>query len=335
MNTPIQQYNELLYNITDFNEKLLIEVERDTEGYPIFKSYGIYYYKDNDKYIRFNGTLEDVKRQWPNGANAPVFYEEQDQSLSLMYAITDFNYKTLILVDIGEDGYPLITDYHTYYYQEKDSDNYTRYTGKASELKNKWPNVSQLPTFYKERSRQYYAIRSDETIYKIDLNSRTVEVPQFLSVYKDHNAEVVWFSVDRFYDDIDLFGSTCYIQYKNALNEQHISIVIPQVIKETDHDMLYIPWPITSAATKGTGNITFAFQFFKLSDNKTDINYSINTKPVTSKILNGLHVDALDEEVEDDNNYNPTYSELMATLNRLAEDYSHFAKEFNIYWLEP
>ena len=65
----------------------------------------------------------------------------------------------------------------------------------------------------------YYRIPADEPVYKIDLETRDVETPEFLSVLEDHNAEVVWFKVDRFFDDVDLFGATCWIQYKNALNE--------------------------------------------------------------------------------------------------------------------
>ena len=63
----------------------------------------------------------------------------------------------------------------------------------------------------------YYRIPSDEPVYEINLDTRTVEVPEFLSVLDDHNAEVVWFKVDRFFDDVDLFGATCWIEYRNAI----------------------------------------------------------------------------------------------------------------------
>ena len=41
---------------------------------------------------------------------------------------------------------------------------------------------------------------TDERIYKIDLNARTVEAPEYLSVEKDHRAETIYFTVNRFYD---------------------------------------------------------------------------------------------------------------------------------------
>ena len=66
----------------------------------------------------------------------------------------------------------------------------------------------------------YYRIPADEPIYKIDLEKREIEAPEFLSVLEDHNAEVIWFKVDRFFDDVDLYGATCWIQYINALKEE-------------------------------------------------------------------------------------------------------------------
>lgn len=179
----------------------------------------------------------------------------------------------------------------------------------------------------------YYRIPVGEPIYKIDLNTRTVEAPKFLSVLMDNNAEVIWFEVNRFYDDVDLFGATCYIQYKNALNEQFICLTIPQVIPEAEHDKMYIPWPVSVAATRAVGKVIFSFQFFKLSEDKQRVYYSINTKPATSNVLNGLHVNPLDS-IEDDSGINPQYSELMTLFNQLTTDYSTLSKDYNLYWLE-
>ena len=41
---------------------------------------------------------------------------------------------------------------------------------------------------------------TDEKIYNVDLNARTVEAPEYLSVEKDHRAETIYFKVNRFYD---------------------------------------------------------------------------------------------------------------------------------------
>lgn len=182
----------------------------------------------------------------------------------------------------------------------------------------------------------YYRIPSDEPIYKIDLDTREVEAPEFLSVLEDHNSEVVWFKVDRFYDDFDLYGSTCWIQYVNALNESYVSVSIPKVIKESNHDVLYFPWLINSAVSRAAGNVKYSFQFFKLSEDSKRMLYSVHTKPVTGKILHGLHVD-LDEFLTkdmDDGNINPQYSDFLENYQKLTEAYTKLSGDYNIYWIE-
>lgn len=192
----------------------------------------------------------------------------------------------------------------------------------------------------------YYRIPSDEPIYEINLNTREVQAPEFLSVLEDHNAEVIWFKVDRFYDDVDLYGSTCWIQYKNALKEDFVAVTIPRVIVESNHDILYIPWPICGPATKAAGTITFSFQFFKMSEDKKRVFYSLHTKPATSKISHGLHVNPVEfiegdtpndsEIVEDwwnDPNISAQQAQFMKDYHILTEAYSTLSKDYELYWI--
>lgn len=177
----------------------------------------------------------------------------------------------------------------------------------------------------------YYRIPADELVYEIDLNTRKVQAPEFLSVAEDHNAEVVWFRVNRFFDDVDLFGATCWIQYRNALGEDYVAVTLPKVIKESNHDVLYIPWPICSPATKAAGNVQFSFRFFKIGDSKK-VHFSLHTIPVTSKVLHGLegNFDGFIEDEEAD----PQYSEFMKMYQELTAAYTKLAGEYELYWLE-
>lgn len=140
-------------------------------------------------------------------------------------------------------------EYNDLYYAIADPNNPKRYSDLYYKV-----NDPEDPKF-----GTYVTIPKEEPIYKIDLNTRTIETPKFLSVLEDHNSEIIWFKVDRFYDDFDLYGSTCIVQYKNALKEEHFCVTIPQVINDNNHDVLYIPWPIAGAATKAAGKIEFAF----------------------------------------------------------------------------
>ena len=182
----------------------------------------------------------------------------------------------------------------------------------------------------------YYTIPADEPIYKIDLEKREIEAPEFLSVLEDHNAEVIWFKVDRFFDDVDLYGTTCWIQYINALKEEYVAITIPKVIEDNDHSVLYIPWPINNAVTKAAGNVNFSFQFYKMGEDK-NVYFSLHTKPATSKILHGLHVDPakfIEDGSVDDSQINPQYSEFLRMYQELTQAYSTLSKDYELYWIE-
>ena len=54
-------------------------------------------------------------------------------------------------------------------------------------------------------------VPSDESLFAIDLDSRTIEAPEFLSVKYDHKAETIFFIVDRYYDNMDLANTCCVI----------------------------------------------------------------------------------------------------------------------------
>jgi hypothetical protein len=52
---------------------------------------------------------------------------------------------------------------------------------------------------------------NQEKIYTIDLEQRTIETPEFLSIENDHASETVYFKAARHYDCIDLADTICVI----------------------------------------------------------------------------------------------------------------------------
>ena len=154
-------------------------------------------------------------------------------------------------------------------------------------------------TKYEEDAAYYY-----EPIYDIDLNRRTIEAPKFLSVRQDHNAEKIYFQVDRFFDSIDLSTMTCIVQYKNAnpnVKESGYIFAVPYydlTTKAKDNKMLF-EWAIEGPATAFAGNVEFAIQFYKVSCQQIDstngsyqivaeYQYQLNTIPAVSKVLHGI-----------------------------------------------
>lgn len=137
-----------------------------------------------------------------------------------------------------------------------------------------------------------------EKIYKIDLNSKTIEAPEYLAIEKDHKAEVIYFQVNRFYDFFDLTQTVCVIQYINALGEFK-AYPVPYYDIDTlskhdsengeQDDIILFPWIIDKEVTKVKGNIEFNIQFYLLNDTGTRFIYSLNTLSANSKILPGVN----------------------------------------------
>ena len=164
----------------------------------------------------------------------------------------------------------------------------------------------------------------DEKIYEIDLNSRTVETPEFLSVETDHRAEIIYFVVDRFYDHFDLTNANCIIQYINKTSGRAGLYAVPFYDIHTkstpEKAKILFPWSIGGIATEAAGDVEYSICFYTLGPDKT-INYNLNTIPCTSKVLHGMTID-LDEykaPIADG------YEELLALINSVQE-------QSELYW---
>ena len=140
---------------------------------------------------------------------------------------------------------------------------------------------------------------SAETIYDVNLNTRVINAPEFLSIETDHFAETIYFKVDRYFDNMDLSQTVCIIQYENnnlldadgQLAGGFIYLVPFYDTKSfEDEDKMLIPWAIGGPATMAAGTVTFAIRFYRLNSDGTELIYNLNTMPVQSKVLHGMNV---------------------------------------------
>lgn len=135
-------------------------------------------------------------------------------------------------------------------------------------------------------------------IYDIDLNTRKITAPNFLSISRDHKSKVVYFRVDRYYDYMDLSETVCLIQYipPGSKNKVAHTYIVPffDIISSSDQGKIIFPWVVGGAATQQEGIIQFAIRFYRIEmdeENKPLLAYNLNTEPATSKILYGLEAD--------------------------------------------
>lgn len=163
-----------------------------------------------------------------------------------------------------------------------------------------------------------------EKIYNIDLNTRKIDSPEFLSIEKDHMAETIYFMVDRVYDSIDLAETTCIIQYINAKKEARI-YAVPFYDITTINGKIIIPWCIEGEATKASGTVKYSFKFYSTFKDEEDqilFDFNLNTLPANSKVLSGLDV------AKDDETYDYIASEIESALARVD-----VATKLDIEWI--
>ena len=128
----------------------------------------------------------------------------------------------------------------------------------------------------------YSALPSTEPRFLIDANERKITVPSdfsFLSVRYDHQAETVYFEIDRYFDDVDLSQHTCIVQFVNKDEYGNVSegyYRVPVMDITTVEGKIIFGWLIESPATKYAGDIEFSVRFYSITNGLLDDDDSLD-----------------------------------------------------------
>ncbi len=193
---------------------------------------------------------------------------------------------------------------------------------------------------------------NSEKLIEVNLNTRVITSPEYLSVATDHRAETVFFVMDRFHDNVDLSEMNCIVEFVNADKKSGL-YVVPFIDKDTLNQKIIVPWLIEGLATAKAGTITYSLKFFQVQkDNYSKFSYILNTQQAVSKILEGNDFDgtAVQEDVEkmmgstmDElidskslvnfsdmaNNIQWAYEYLVAKMNEIQRD-----ERWDSYWID-
>ena len=129
----------------------------------------------------------------------------------------------------------------------------------------------------------------DEPLFEIDANSRKITVPSDfatngLSVQGDHLAETVFFSIDRYFDYMDL--NNCNIRINWKIGDVSGQSVNFSKSVDAEPGKIIFGWPVAKDLTGKSGTLSFAVEFYTERDNVTS--YSLNTLISTINIKEGL-----------------------------------------------
>lgn len=166
-------------------------------------------------------------------------------------------------------------------------------------------------------------LQPDSIIMNIDLNSRIIEAPEYLSVEEDHLAETVYFRLDRFYDNQDLANTVGIIQYINGKGDGYIyPIPYYDIATEKENNKILFPWCIEGHVTEKSGVINFSIKFYDIENE--EVKYILNTLPAKSKVAKGLEVSNIEN--------NPDYSHLLSIADQLIAEVQNIKRQ-DLYWI--
>lgn len=162
-----------------------------------------------------------------------------------------------------------------------------------------------------EKADPYFLILPntvDEEPFEINANTRTIKIPDAfkngIGVQGDHFAEIIYFSIDRYFDATDLFEQEAFIQWEapaQGANQKDVGLTyaINKTINLKAGKVIF-GWPISENITKVPGNLKFSVRFFTREQDKEDpkkfaLKYNFSTLTATIKINPGLDFDLSDD----------------------------------------
>ena len=148
----------------------------------------------------------------------------------------------------------------------------------------------------------YIKLPLNEPVLKVDADSREITIPsnfvKCASVQNDQVAETVIFTIDRFYDYMDLMNAETWVQWTapgkdGNPREGATSIVLRDI--SVEENKIRFGWPLDTEITKIPGKVQFSVAFFIRDESTGKIVYRLNSKPAYFTIQPALQPELNDE----------------------------------------
>ena len=164
----------------------------------------------------------------------------------------------------------------------------------------------QIQTYEDENAQRFpqlvHLLPENDQIFDIDLDARTISIPQFLSVQYDHNAEIIYFRCPRYFENMDLASTICIIEYLNADGEAglywvpYYNVDVYEDNDESLTPLMLIPWAIQGLVTASSGTVTFTVRFYQLDAIRKNFIFNMSMQPAQGEVLHGI--DLSDKDLE-------------------------------------
>jgi hypothetical protein len=178
--------------------------------------------------------------------------------------------------------------------------------GKFTSMESYFAHMEQLVRL----NKNYLLLPLDEAPFEINANTRTITVPadfnKCAGVQNDEMCEIITFTIDRYFDYMDLNNTFIAVQWVNAAKEEGIHYVSQLKDLDTYKGKIRFGWPLTSDVTKEAGDVVFSVRFFvkdgtntsnpEEANSKNTLKYILNTLPAKITIKPSLNIEDPDFE---------------------------------------
>jgi hypothetical protein len=176
---------------------------------------------------------------------------------------------------------------------------------------------------------QYLLLPLDENHLTIDANSRKINVPtEFKNcsgVITDNLAETITFTIDRYFDFVDLSAFNIDVQWvapgEKGTKRYGVDEIPTQLIDLDTFNpegKIRFGWPLSADLTRVSGPIEFSVRFYHMDKNTGVVSYVFNTLPETILIQNGLDIPKNSESVTVIANHLDLFNKFITNYNAPA-----------------
>ena len=177
-------------------------------------------------------------------------------------------------------------------------------------------DILKIEDLTEDEKAFYVRLPLDEDVFAINADTRTISVPSNFSRYGvgvqgDESAEVVYFTIARYFDSMDLAGDDVQIRIQWEARDADKQLIKgisknfgKDIETEAQNGLMIFGWPISSKLTQTNGKIKFAVRFFKINEDN-QLSYSFTTLPAEVTINASLDynmLERMENELDDGQN---------------------------------
>lgn len=146
----------------------------------------------------------------------------------------------------------------------------------------------------------YMMLPIDEAPFVINANTRDIAAPKIVTLQNDQLAEMVIFTIDRYYDYMDLYNAHAYVQWTLPSGKEGATAIEFRDL-ETIPGKIRFGWPLDSEVTAEVGTVKYSVRFWQRSNMVEDgeevdkVVYSFNTLTSSFVVSPSLQVKLNDD----------------------------------------